>query len=80
MTGDDCLLNFLLELPEDLEDVEDLGYGVVQWQHWHQQGPFASFALAVTSFSRVSFFWMAALARLSSDLAIIAACLALVAA
>ncbi len=41
---------------------------------------FASFALAVTSFSTVSYFWMAALARLSSDLAIIAACSALVAA
>ncbi len=41
---------------------------------------FASFALAVMSFSTVSFFWMGALARLSSDLAIMAACLASVAA
>jgi hypothetical protein len=41
---------------------------------------FASFSLAVTSFSTVSFFWMAALAWLSSDLAIMAVCLALVAA
>ncbi len=41
---------------------------------------FASFSLAVTSFSTVSFFWMAALARLSSDLAIMAACSASVAA
>jgi hypothetical protein len=30
---------------------------------------FVSFLLAVTSFSTVLFFWMAALARLSSDLA-----------
>ena len=37
---------------------------------------FTSFALAVMGFSMVSFFWMAALARLSSDLAIMAACLA----
>ncbi len=35
---------------------------------------FASFLLAVTSFSVVLFFWMAALARLSSDLAIMVAC------
>ncbi len=41
---------------------------------------FASFLLAVTSFSTVSFFWMAALVRLSSDLAIMVACLVLVAA
>jgi hypothetical protein len=41
---------------------------------------FASFLLAVTSFSMVFFFWMAALARLSSGLAIMAACLASVAA
>ncbi len=39
---------------------------------------FASFLLAVTSFSTVLFFWMVALARLSSDLAIMAACQALV--
>jgi hypothetical protein len=34
---------------------------------------FASFSLAVTSFSMASFFWMVALAKLSSDLAIMAA-------
>ncbi len=43
-------------------------------------GAFASFMLAVTSFSTVLFFWMAALARLSSDLAIIVGCSELVAA
>ncbi len=41
---------------------------------------FMSFGLAVKSFSTVSFFWMAAMARLSSDLSIMAACLASVAA
>jgi hypothetical protein len=41
---------------------------------------FASFLLVVMSFSMVLFFWIAALARLSSDLAIMAACLASVAA
>ncbi len=40
---------------------------------------FMSFALAVTSFSTMSFFCMVALARLSSDLAIMVACSVLVA-
>jgi hypothetical protein len=41
---------------------------------------FESFLLAVTSFSMALVFWMTALARLLSDLVIMAACLASVAA
>ncbi len=41
---------------------------------------FVSFLLAVTSFSMMLFFWMVALARLSSNLTIMVACLASVAA